>query len=147
MADLPAAGDMPSFYQASRSDKTMNTAVNKPKTIEEYILAQPEMAQERLHEMLECLRAAAPQASESLKWGRPALSYQWILFQFAAFQNHISLFPTPSVVQSFEKELAGYKTSVSTVQFPLDQPLPLDLIRRIAAHRVREALDKGVKWM
>jgi len=97
--------------------------------------------------MLECLRAAAPGAEESLKWGQPALSYQWILFQFAAFKRHISIYPTPSAVKAFEQELKDYKTSTSTIQFPLDRPLPLHLIRRIAEFRVRESSEKGVKWM
>lgn len=96
--------------------------------------------------MLACLREAAPSAIENLKWRQPALSYKWILFQFAAFENHISLYPTPSVVKAFENELIPYQTSSSTIQFPLDQPLPVMLIRKIADYRVQEA-EKGVKWM
>ena len=121
--------------------------MEKPKTIDEYIDTAPAEAQEKMREMLACLRAAAPGAQESLKWGQPALSYKWILFQFAAFRHHISLYPTPSVVKAFEKELKSYKTSTSTVQFPLDKPLPLKLIKDIAEFRVREASEKGVKWM
>lgn len=118
----------------------------KPKNITEYIITFPKDAQVRLHEMLACLRKAAPGAEESLKWGHPALSYEWILFQFAAFKNHISLYPTPSVVKAFEKELSEYKISSSTIQFPLDKPLPLPLIDKIAALRVQEAKN-GIKWM
>lgn len=118
----------------------------KPKNITDYINTFPTDAQVRLHEMLECLRKAAPGAEESLKWGQPALSYEWILFQFAAFKNHISLYPTPSVVKAFEKELSEYKISSSTIQFPLDKPLPLPLIDKIAALRVQEAKN-GIKWM
>ena len=117
-----------------------------PKTIPEYIDAFPQQTQERLREMLACLQAAAPGAIENLKWRQPALSYKWILFQFAAFENHISLYPTPSVVKAFEKELVPYQTSSSTIQFPLDHPLPVILIRKIADYRVQEA-EKGVKWM
>jgi uncharacterized protein YdhG (YjbR/CyaY superfamily) len=118
----------------------------KPKNITEYINIFPRDAQMRLHEMLECLRKAAPGAEESLKWGQPALSYEWILFQFAAFKNHISLYPTPSVIKALEKELSEYKISSSTIQFPLDKPLPLPLIEKIAALRVQEAKN-GIKWM
>src|ERR1700741_2733222 len=100
------------------------SSVAKPRNITEYINTFPAETQEKLHEMLECLRKAAPGAQESLKWGQPALSYDWILFQFAAFKEHISFYPTPSVVKAFEKELAGYETSSSTIQFPLDKPLP-----------------------
>lgn len=124
----------------------MITGKVKPKTIAEYIAAAPKDAQDRLNEMLTYLREAAPGAEESLKWGQPALSYQWILFQFAAFKNHISLYPTPSVVAALKDKLSDYKTSSSTIQFPLDKPLPADLIKEIAAFRIEES-KKGVKWM
>lgn len=125
---------------------TVTPAHNKPENIPEYIDGFSTLAQQRLLEMLDLLREAAPGAVENLKWGQPALSYKWILFQFAAFTNHISLYPTPSVVKAFEGELKGYTTSLSTIQFPLDQPLPAELIRKIAAYRVQEAA-KGVKWI
>ena len=125
----------------------MNTGRKKPTTIAEYIDQAPEDAREKLREMLEILRAAAPEAEESLKWGQPALSYQWILFQFAGFKGHIGFYPHPATVEAFADELKGYKTSSSTIQFPLDRPLPVDLIGKIAAYRVREAVEKGVKWM
>lgn len=127
-------------------NSTMNSMSKKPKNIQEYIAAAPKLAQERLQEMLVCLRKAAPGAEESLKWGQPALSFNWILFQFAVFKNHISLYPTPSVVKAFEDELSEYQTSINTIQFPLEQPLPVDLINKIAAYRVKEA-EQGVKWM
>lgn len=121
----------------------------KPKTIAEYISSSSLAAQPQLQEMLKCLRVAAPDAKEDLKWNQPALSYDWILFQFAAFKNHISLYPTPSVVKAFEKEASekGYTTSSSTIQFPLDKPLPTEFITKIAEYRVYEAQEKGVKWM
>ncbi len=125
----------------------MNPNKEKPKNISEYINAAPEEAQDKLREMLASLRKAAPGAEESLKWGQPALSYEWILFQFAAFKHHISLYPTPSAVKAFAKDLSGFKTSSSTIQFPLDKPLQLSLIRKIALFRVRESEEKGVKWM
>lgn len=118
----------------------------KPKTIAEYINIFPKETQERLQEMLELLRSAAPDAKEDLKWRQPALSYDWILFQFSAFKNHISLYPTPSVIEALAKELTEYKTSGSTIQFPLDKELPKTLIKKMADFRVQEA-KKGVKWM
>lgn len=119
----------------------------KPTSLAEYIDAAPEQARERLTEMLQCLREAAPDAEEGLKWGTPALSYRTILFIFAAYKKHISLHPTPSVIAAFQKELTAYKTSSATVQFPLDEPLPLDLIRKLAEHRVRAVLEDGATWM
>lgn len=118
----------------------------KPTNIAEYIKAAPKETQDKLEELLGILREVAPGAKEELKWGQPALSYEWILFQFAAFKNHVSLYPTPSVVKAFENELVEYETSVATIQFALDKPLPKTLIKKIAALRVREAKN-GVKWM
>lgn len=124
----------------------MAADVKKPESIPEYIASFPQQTQERLHEMLACLREAAPGAHESLKWRQPALSYDWILFQFAAFKKHVSFYPTPSVVKAFAEELSQYDTSMNTIQFSLDQPLPVSLIRKIASYRVQEAAN-GVKWM
>lgn len=119
----------------------------KPGNIAEYINAAPEEAQKKLREMRSCLHKTAPGSQESLKWGMPAFSYDWILFQFAAFKHHIGFYPTPSAVKAFEKDLEEFKTSISAIQFPLDKPLPLPLIRKIAEFRVRESNEKGVKWM
>lgn len=121
-------------------------AKSKPKTIAEYISASPAEARARLRAMLECLRKAAPKAEEGLKWGMPALSYGRILFMFVAFKQHISFYPTPAVIKAFAKELAGFKISEGTIQFPLDKPLPLLLIRRIAVYRVKEVKEKDPKW-
>lgn len=123
------------------------TAKARPTSIEEYIDTAPDQAQQRLQEMFRCLREAAPGADEALKWGNPALSYRTILFIFAAYKKHISLYPTPQVIKAFTKELAHYKTSSATVQFPLDKPLPLGLIRKLADYRVRAVLEGGATWM
>ena len=66
---------------------------------------------------------------------------------FAVFKHHISLYPTPSAVKAFAKDLSKFKISSSTIQFPLNEPLPLHLIRKIALFRVRESIEKDVKWM
>ncbi|HSQ27304.1 MAG TPA: DUF1801 domain-containing protein [Anaerolineales bacterium] len=120
--------------------------MEKPTNITEYIQAAPEAVQQKLWELLEILRKAAPGAEETLKWGQPALSYQWILFQFAGFKKHVGLYPHPDVVKAFEDRLTVYKTSSSTIQFPLDKPLPSDLIYELAVYRVRESKEKGIKW-
>jgi len=118
----------------------------KPATIEEYIEAAPEEAQNKLRQMHACIRAAAPGAAESLKWSMPAYSYNRILVTFAVFKNHISFYPTPSAVKAFEKSLSKYKTAESSIQFPLEKPLPLDLITRITKFRVQESLLGDAKW-
>src|SRR5882762_2151242 len=96
--------------------------------------------------MRACIRAAAPGAKESLKWRMPAFSYQRILVTFAAFKHHIGFYPTPSAIKAFEKSLAKYTTANASVQFPLDKPLPLDLIAKITKFRVKESLEEDQKW-
>jgi uncharacterized protein YdhG (YjbR/CyaY superfamily) len=127
--------------------KSMIPKKKKPKSITEYVNAAPKEARKKLREMRACLRKAAPGAKESLKWGVPALSYERILFTFAAFKHHIGFYPTPSAVKAFAKDLSQFKTSRSTIQFRLEKPLPLPLIRKIAVFRVRESNEKDVKWM
>lgn len=118
----------------------------KPATIEEYIEAAPEEVQQKLFQMHECIRAAAPGAIEGFKWSMPAYSYNRILLTFAIFKNHIGFYPTPSAVKAFEKSLTKYKTAESSIQFPLDKPLPLELISRITKFRVQESLIGDAKW-
>ena len=124
----------------------MITRKAKPKTVAEYIKAAPKEAQEKLREMRECIREAAPGATESLKWGMPAFSYRRILCTFAAFKNHIGFYPTPSAVKAFEKNLSKFKTAKGSIQFPLEKPLPLPLIRKITAFRVQESLEQDKNW-
>jgi uncharacterized protein YdhG (YjbR/CyaY superfamily) len=118
----------------------------KPTTIEEYINAASPDVQEKLIQLHECIRAAAPGAKEDLKWRMPAYSYQKILVTFAVFKHHIGFYPMPSAIRAFAKSLTKYKTAEGSVQFPLDQPLPLALIRKIVLFRVKESEDGVIKW-
>jgi len=118
----------------------------RPKNITEYINAAPKEAQKKLREMRACIREAAPGAEESLKWGKPAFSYQRILVMFAAFKNHIGFYPTPSAVRAFADDLSEFVTGDNSIRFPLDKPLPLPLIRKITAFRVRESIEENGKW-
>jgi uncharacterized protein YdhG (YjbR/CyaY superfamily) len=124
----------------------MITIKARPKTVNEYISAAPPEARKKLRELRACVRAVAPGAKEELKWSLPAFSYGRILVMYAAFKRHIGFYPTPSAVRAFAKQLAEYKTAKGSIQFPLDQPLPLPLIRKIAAFRVRESTEKDGKW-
>jgi uncharacterized protein YdhG (YjbR/CyaY superfamily) len=117
-----------------------------PKSITEYINAAPKEAQKKLREMRACIRASAPGAKESLKWGMPAFSYQRILVTFAAFKHHIGFYPTPSAVRAFANDLSKFATAKASIQFPLEKPLPLPLIRKITAFRVRESIEEERKW-
>jgi len=118
----------------------------KQKTIEEYINSAPADVQEKLWQLHECIRAAAPAAKEELKWRMPAYSYQKILVTFAVFKKHIGFYPMPSAIKAFSKDLAKYKTAEGSVQFPHDKPLPLTLIKKIVQFRVKEAKEGTIKW-
>jgi uncharacterized protein YdhG (YjbR/CyaY superfamily) len=118
----------------------------RPKDIAEYIDAAPKEAQKKLWEMHTCIRKAAPGATEGLKWGMPAFSYRRILVTFAAHKTHIGFYPTPSAVSAFAKDLSKLTTAKGSIQFPLEKPLPLPLIRKITAFRVRESIEQDEKW-
>lgn len=118
----------------------------KPPTIEEYIVAAPAEVQERLWQLHECIKKAAPGAIEGLKWNMPGYSYQKILITFAVFKKHIGFYPMKSAIKAFAKELAKYKKATGSVQFPLDEKLPLSLIRKIVLFRVKESKDGSIKW-
>ena len=124
----------------------MISTKTRPKTIDEYIRASPREVQTKLREMRACIRAAAPRAKEGLKWGMPAFSYRRILVTFAAFKNHIGFYPTSSAVTAFAKELSKFSTARGTIQFPLEKPLPLSLVRKITAFRVKESVEQDKKW-
>ena len=127
-------------------NKAMILRKEKPKNITEYIKAAPKGAQKKLREMRTCIRTAAPRAKESLKWGMPAFSYRRILVMFAAFKHHIGFYPTPSAVRAFANDLSKFATAKGSIQFPLEKPLPLPLIRKITAFRVRESIEEDRKW-
>ena len=124
----------------------MILAKTRPKTIDEYIRAAPREAQKKLREMHACIRAAAPGAKEGLKWGMPAFSYRRILVTFAGFEKHIGFYPTPSAVTAFAEELSKFSTAKGSIQFPLEKPLPLSLVRKITAFRVKESVEQDKKW-
>jgi uncharacterized protein YdhG (YjbR/CyaY superfamily) len=118
----------------------------KPTTIAEYIKAAPKEAQPKLREMHSTIHAATPGAIEGLKWSMPAYSYKRILVTFAVFKHHIGFYPTPPAIKAFAKELSKYKSARGSVQFPLDQKLPLSLIRKITRFRVKESQEEDIKW-
>src|SRR6202158_1906547 len=124
----------------------MTSKKARPKSITEYINAAPKEARKKLREMRACIRASAPGARESLKWGMPAFSYRRILVTFAAFKHHIGFYPTPSAVRAFANDLSKFATARGSIQFSLAKLLPLPLIRKITAFRVRESIEEDRKW-
>jgi len=111
-----------------------------PTTIDAYIAGFEPSIRKLLEEVRMVVRKAAPQATEKISYQMPTLFLEGNLVHFAAFKNHIGFYPTPTGIEEFAKELAPYKGAKGSVQFPMDQPLPLDLIRRITEYRVAENL-------
>ena len=117
----------------------------KPTTIDEYIGSFSNDVQEILEEIRFTIRKAAPDAKEKISYSMPAFEQNGILVYFAAFKNHIGLYALPSGHEAFKEELSKYKTGKGSVQFPLDKPMPFDLITRIVKFRVEENLAKTKK--
>jgi uncharacterized protein YdhG (YjbR/CyaY superfamily) len=105
-------------------------------TIDEYTASFPENIRSKLKELRRVIRQSAPQSEETITYGIPTFRFKGNLVHFAAFKDHISFFPTPSAIEAFKEELRQYKQSTGTIQFPLDKPIPFDLIKRIVKFRV-----------
>ena len=88
------------------------------------------------------IRDSAPNAEEAISYQMPTFKLNGNLVCFAAFKNHIGFYPKPSVIETFGKELSNYKVSKGTIRFPLDKPIPFDLVRKIVKYRVKENLEK-----
>jgi uncharacterized protein YdhG (YjbR/CyaY superfamily) len=112
------------------------------KTIDEYIFAFPKNVQIILEEMRQAISEAAPEAEEAISYGMPAFRHKGILVYFAAFKNHIGFYPTSSAIEAFKEKLSDYETSKGTVRFPINEPIPFDLVKEIVKFRVRENLSK-----
>jgi len=119
----------------------------KAATIADYIAAAPKPAQKNLRELYAILKKAAPKAREAIKWSTPVFEDTRILFAFAAFKSHVNFMPTPSVIETFRKELADYTTGKGSVQFPHDEPLPKTLIAKMARQRLKELRENDARWM
>jgi uncharacterized protein YdhG (YjbR/CyaY superfamily) len=110
--------------------------------IDSYIASFPEDTRALLEQIRSTVRKAAPEAKEIINYGMPTFVLNRNLVHFAAFKNHIGFYPTPSGIEAFKKELSVYEGSKGSVQFPLNKPIPLDLITRIVKFRVKETLEK-----
>lgn len=107
-------------------------------SIDDYISSFPAGVQTKMQELRNVIQTTAPEAREKISYRMPTYHLNGNLVHFAAFKNHIGLYPGPSAVVAFAEQLQTYKTSKGAIQFPLGQPLPLDLVRQIVAFRVQE---------
>lgn len=115
-------------------------------TVDEYISAFPENVQERMIQIREIIRSTVPNVDEQILYGMPGYkTFKKPLIYFGGFKNHLGLYATPSGHQAFEKELSNYKQGKGSVQFPHDQPLPIELIQKIVTFRVKENEERYAK--
>ena len=150
---LPGAGQAPgSVYVGrwesggrSRWEETIAKSGQKFTTIDEYIATLPEKVRGILEELRATISESVPEADEAIAYGIPTFKLNGNLIHFAAWTNHISIYPVPGGSPEFEEELSAYKRGKGTLQFPIDKPVPADLIKKIVEHRVREHLASRKK--
>ena len=121
------------------------SATSGSQEIDEWIQRFPPETQKLLRQIRAVVTQAVPEAEEVIRYGIPTLRLKTNLLHYAAFENHIGLYPTPSAMQHFAEQLKGYQQGKGSVQFPLDKPLPLTLIREIATFRAAEAAASAAK--
>ncbi|MGH9688275.1 MAG: iron chaperone [Candidatus Acidiferrales bacterium] len=111
-----------------------------PKTVDEYIACVPGPARTAVEKIRATIRSAVPRgAMEVISYSIPAFKSERVLVWYAAFSDHVSLFPTAAVIEQFKSEIKPFRTSKGTIQFPLDKPLPTALIKKIVKVRVKSA--------
>lgn len=112
--------------------------MTKPNDIDEYIAGFPPEVQHLLEQLRATIRSAAPDAVEVISYGMPGFKWNGMLVWFAAYRNHIGFYPKKSGITAFQEQLSAYKGAKGSVQFPLDRPLPLELIEQIIHFRLLE---------
>jgi uncharacterized protein YdhG (YjbR/CyaY superfamily) len=120
----------------------MKSAKPPFENIDDYIAGFPPDVQEKLQQVRATIRKAAPDAEETIKYQLPTFVLNGNLVHFGAFKTHIGFYPTPSGINEFQKELSAYQGAKGSVQFPLDEPMPLALISKIVKFRVKESQQK-----
>jgi uncharacterized protein YdhG (YjbR/CyaY superfamily) len=116
--------------------------MNKSINIDEYIASFPLSTQEILEQIRVTIRNVAPEAVEVISYGMPAFKLNGILVWFAAYSKHIGFYPKASVIEVFKKDISSYKSAKGSIQFPLNKPMPLELISEIVKYRVMENMQK-----
>ena len=120
----------------------MKAMATKYETIDQYIANFPADQQAVLQQIRTTIKKAAPEASEKIGYGIPTFFLKGNLVHFAGYKTHYGFYPSPGAINQFKEEFSAYEQSKGAVRFPLDKPVPLDLIRRVTEFRVRENLEK-----
>jgi uncharacterized protein YdhG (YjbR/CyaY superfamily) len=121
----------------------MTHKTNPVNTVDDYIITFSTSVQAKLEKLRKVIKAAAPDAVEMISYQMPSYKYLGVLVYFAAYENHIGFYPTASGIEAFQKEISAYKWSKGAVQFPIDQPLPFDLITKMVKFRVKKNSEKA----
>ena len=121
----------------------MKTEPTAPQTIDEYIAGFPPDVQASLQKIRTTIREAAPDAVETIKYRIPTFTLQGNLVSFAAYEKHIGIYPAPAGTPQFSQAIAAYRAGQATVRFPLDKPIPFDLISQMVRFRVKNLLEKA----
>jgi uncharacterized protein YdhG (YjbR/CyaY superfamily) len=116
--------------------------VQKPGSVDEYLATMPAATREKLESLRKTIHEAAPEATEKIGYGIPTFVFHGNLVHFAGYEHHVGFYPGSSPIRHFADELEAYETAKGTIRFPLDSPLPLDLVRRIVEFRVAENLER-----
>lgn len=119
----------------------MTTLKKQFKTIDEYIAIFPADVQDILEKLRSVIRESAPNAEETISYQIPTFKLKGNLVHFAAFKNHIGFYPTPSAIEAFRKELSPYEVAKGSVKFPINEPIPFGLVKKIVEYRVQEIKD------
>ncbi|MES2061664.1 MAG: DUF1801 domain-containing protein [Bacteroidota bacterium] len=118
--------------------------MQKPNNADEYIAAFPATVQKRLQQIRAVIKKAAPQAQEVISYGMPAYKINSVLVYFAGWDKHIGFYPGAGAIAHFKDDLSVYKGAKGSVQFPLDEALPVDMINRIIAYRIKEDEERAL---
>jgi len=114
-------------------------------SVDEYISSFPQDVQKKLSELRQLIRQIAPDATEKISYQMPTFYLNGNLVHFAAYPKHIGFYPTPSGITNFKEEISKFKHAKGSVQFPIDEPLPIELISKIVEFRVEENRAKKKK--
>jgi uncharacterized protein YdhG (YjbR/CyaY superfamily) len=120
----------------------MKAASIKFKTVDQYISGFPASTKKILRQVRKTIHEAAPEAEDVISYNMPAVKQNGVLVYYAAYEKHIGFYPTASPIKVFGNQLSDYKFSKGAIQFPIDQPMPLDLITKIVKYRLKEVQEK-----
>jgi uncharacterized protein YdhG (YjbR/CyaY superfamily) len=120
----------------------VKTSKKRFESIDEYIAKFPRNVQDILEKLRQTIQDSAPNAKETISYQMPTFKLKGNLVYFAAWKNHIGFYPTSSAIEAFKEELHEYEVTKGTIKFPLNKPIPLDLVKKMVKYRVKENLGK-----